>query len=232
MDENKKNNNLEALKDHPAHKNFQSTLNILKSFDDVQKAIASIPKTSDAFNSIIKELEQRNIDVELICALELSKILKLYNLSNRTGLTFADLTEDSLKMFGEINYEQAVAYLESLNKRKEQIVKNDLKNFSIEGNLIEDLEHIEDNVGHHIKLKIEEYEQGKIVLTEQEKKLLAALKESKLLTNKELAKKLGYSVRNIEEICAKVRRNFEIDFVDNKLAKRHLLLDLAKHIAL
>lgn len=235
MDKNNENNTpkyIEAVQSFEAIQKLIPDFEWINNITRQQIIITSTQKSYEIFDNITKELTERNIDTEVIGNIELSKILKLYFLSNKTGLTYADLVEDSLKMFGELKYEQAVAYLESLNRRKEQITKNDLKVFSNNDNIIEKFEYLENSSGSHFKLKIEEYKQGKIVLTEQEKKLLAALKKNKLLKNKELANILGYSVRNIETICAKIREKFEIDFVEDKSLKRHLLVALAQHIDL
>lgn len=235
MDEHEKKLLNEQFKESPFVKSIQvarTTFEWLNDINRLQKTIASMQQSSKVFDSIIKELEQRNINTEVIGRLKLSEILKLYNLSNETGLTFADMAEDNLQTVGELKYEQAVSYLECINRRKGQIVKNDIKNFKVEEKFIEHLEYIEDSSGSQIKSKIEAYERGEIDLTEREKKILAAFKKNQFLTNKHLADMFGYSVRNIEEICRKIREKFEIDFVEDKLIKRTLLTNLAKYITL
>lgn len=217
-------------------------LDAIKKASDACETLTKLAKQqkyfqefTELFDSIVIELERRNINTEVIGELEFSEIFKLYTLSNKIGLTFADIAQDSLNMFGRVQYEQSVAYLQALNKRIKQVVKNNLKDFDFKDDFLEDLNALEEaeaNAIYYIKLKIEEYEQGKIKLTEQEKNVLAAFKKNKFLSNSILAQMFGYSDRNIENICANIRKKFEMDSIEDKLVKRILLTSLARYITL
>jgi len=197
---------------------------------DIQRVTDSLHKTYNIFEIAQKELTERNIDIEIIADLEISEFVGLYSLSCKSGLSFADIVEDSLKLFGNVSYEQAVTYLELLNSRKDQIIKNDLKSVNFDDNFNEDLEYSLKYTESQIQKKIKEYTKGEIKLKEEEKNLLRHLKKNKFLSNKDLAEKMKYSERGIEELCAKIRRKFDLDFIEDKNIKRQLLIDLAKKI--
>jgi len=199
---------------------------------DLQKVTDSLQKTYKILEAAQKELNERNIDTETVLNLPIVEFVNLYSLSGKSGLSFADVVEDSLKLFGNVTYEQAVTYLELLNSRKKQVIKNEVESFPIDDNFPENLKCFEESIGAYIKIKLEEYEKGELKLKNEEKNLLRALKNNRYISNKELAKTLDYSERGVEELCAKIRRKFEIDFIEDKTAKRQVLVELAKYIDL
>jgi len=200
--------------------------------NDFKRVTDSLHKTYKIIEAAQKELNERNIDTEAVLNLPIVEFVKLYSLSGKSGLSFADVVEDSLKLFGNVSYEQAVTYLELLNSRKKQVIKNEVESFPIDDNLHKNLKCFEESIGAYIKIKLEEYEKGEINLKNEEKNLLIALKKNRYISNKELAKTLDYSERGVEELCAKIRRKFEMEFIEKKTAKRQALFELAKHIEL
>lgn len=200
--------------------------------NDLKRINDSLQKTYKTIKAAQKELNERNIDIEIIADLEISELFKLYSLSGKSGLSFADIVEDSLKLFGNVSYEQAVTYLELLNSRKDQIIKNDLKSINLNDNSNEDLDYSLKYTESQVVKKLKEHSKGEIKLKEEEKNLLRHLKNNKFLSNKDLALKMDYSERGIEELCAKIRRKFDLDFIEHKNTKRQLLIALAQHIEL
>jgi len=233
--QNKLNNlfNPSYLKQINANGEFNKKLAADPTFiNDFQRISDSLHKTYKIIEASQKELNERNIDTETVLNLPIVEFVNLYSLSGKSGLSFADVVEDSLKLFGNVTYEQAVTYLELLNSRKKQVIKNEVESFPLDANLTENLKCFEESIGAYIKIKLEEYKKGEINLKNEEKNLLRALKKNRYISNKELAKTLDYSERGVEELCAKVRRNFEMDFIEKKTAKRQALVELAKYIEL
>jgi len=200
--------------------------------NDLQRIADSLQKTYKIIEAVQKELAERNIGTETIAALEIPELFRLYSLSGKYGLSFADIAEDSLKLYGNVSYEQALTYLERLNSRKDQIIKNDLKSVNFDDNSNKNLEYSLKYTESQVINKLKEYAKGEIKLREEEKTLLRYLNKNKFLSNKDLAQKMDYSERGIEELCAKIRRKFDLDFIEDKNAKRQLLIDLAQHIQL
>lgn len=200
--------------------------------NDLQRITDTLHRTYKIIEAVQKELSERNIDVETIAELEIPELFRLYSLSDKSGLSFADIVEDSLKLFGNVSYEQAVTYLELLNSRKDQIIKNDLKSINLNDNSNEDLDYSLKYTESQVVKKLKEHSKGEIKLKEEEKNLLRHLKNNKFLSNKDLALKMDYSERGIEELCAKIRRKFDLDFIEHKNTKRQLLIALAQHIEL
>ncbi|MEI8390220.1 MAG: hypothetical protein WCG23_10100 [bacterium] len=223
-----------------------SSLNQFQAFNEVNKNLAagyeltknfqritdSIDKIYKIIEAVQKELAERNIDIEIIAELEISELVKLYSLSGKSSLSFTDILEDSLKLFGNVTYEQVVKYLEILSSRKDQIIKNEPKFINFDDISNEDLEFSQKYTESQVVKKLKEYAKGEIKLREEEKTLLRYLKKNKFLSNKELAQRMKYSKRGIEEICAKIRRKFDLDFIEPKNTKRHLLIALAQNIQL
>lgn len=200
--------------------------------NDLKRITDSLNETYKIIEAAQKELNERNIDTETVLNLPIVEFVNLYSLSGKSGLSFADVVEDSLKLFGNVTYEQAVTYLELLNSRKNQVIKNEVKSFTIDNNLTKNLKCFEESIGAYIKIKLEEYEKGEINLKNEEKNLLRALKKNRYISNKELAKTLDYSERGVEELCARIRRKFEMDSIEDKNAKRQALVELANYIEL
>lgn len=200
--------------------------------NDLKRITDSLHETYKIIEVAQKELNERNIDTETVLSLPIVEFANLYSLSGKLGLSFADVVEDCLKLFGDVTYEQAVTYLELLNRRKNQVIKNEIESFTIDDNLPENLKCFEESIGAYIKIKLEEYKKGEIKLKNEEKNLLKALKKNRYMSNKELAKTLDYSERGVEELCAKIRRKFEMDSIEDKNAKRQALVELAKYIEL
>lgn len=223
-----------------------SSLNQFQAFNEVNKNLAagfeltknlqritdSIDKTYKIIEAVQKELNERNIDIEIIVELEIVELFKLYSLSGKSGLSFADIVEDSLKLFGNVSYQQAVKYLELLNSRKVQIIKTDLKFENFDDISDEDLEYSEKYTESQVVKKLKEHAKAEIKLKEEEKNLLRCFKNNKFLSNKELAQRMKYSERGIEELCAKIRRKFDLDFLEERNTKRQLLIALARLIEL
>jgi len=221
-------------------------LKLLRNFAEVNKTLAagfewsknlqrtteSIQKAYEILETAQKELAERNIDIEIITELELSELFQLCSLSGKLGLSFADIVEDSLKLFDCVSYEKAVTYLELINRRKNQVIKNEVESFTIDNNFPKNLKCFKESIGAYIKIKLVEYEKGEIKLKNEEKNLLRALKKNRYISNKELTKTLGYSERGVEELCAKIRHKFEMDSIDEKTVKRQALVELAKYIEL
>lgn len=213
------------------NKKLNASFNGINNFYiDLQRVTDSLHKTYKIIEAAQKELNDRNIDTETVLNLPIVQLVNLYSLSGKSGLSFADLVEDSLKLFGNVTYEQAVTYLELLNSRKKQVIKNEVKSLTIDDNLPEDLKCFEESIRYYIEIKLMEYEKGEINLKNEEKNLLRALKKNRYISNKELAKTLDYSERGIEELCAKIRRKFEMDFIEKKTSKRQALVELARYI--
>ena len=237
MDEFKINNDLtKAINGMKSIQNtmagFERLKNIFNNLNNLQKITESFQKTSYILDNIQKELAERNIDIKVFQNVPMSEMLKLYSIPDKSGLSFADLVEDSLKLFGCVSYEKIVIYLELLNSRKKQLIKNEAASVGSENDFSEDIKCFEEWISAYILVKLEDYEKGDVELKAPEKKLLSKLKENKFLSNKELAQSLGYSERGIEELCAKIRRSFEMDLIEEKTAKRQALVELAKYIEL
>jgi len=229
------NNILNTLCLKPFNDFAEANKTLAASFElasDMQRIADAFHKTYEIIEAAQKELAERNIDIEAIAQLEISELFRLYFLSGKSGLSFVDIIEDSLKLFGNVSYEQSLTYLELLNNRKDQIIKNDLKTANINDNSNENLEYSLKYTESQVAKKLKEYAKGEIKLKEEEKNLLRHLKNNKFLSNKDLAQKMDYSERGIEELCAKIRRKFDLDFIEDKNTKRQLLIDLAQHIEL
>jgi len=231
----KLNNILNTLCLKPFNDFSEANKTLVAGFElakDMQRIADSFHKTYEIIEIVQKELAERNIDIEIIAELEIPELFKLYSLSGKSGLSFADIVEDSLKLFGNVSYEQALTYLERLNSRKNQVIKNNLKSVNIDDNSKENLEYSLKYTESQVAKKLKEHSKGEITLKEEEKNLLIYLKNNKFLSNKDLAQKMKYSERGIEELCAKIRRKFDLDFIEDKNTKRQLFIDLARLIEL
>jgi hypothetical protein len=214
---------------------LQNTVNTLLNWFrniDWQKVSETLNVNSKFCDEVIQQLEANNIDINLIADFDLSQIAELYIALNECGLTFTDLIEDNLQLFNEFKYEKAQIYINIIKKRKKQITENTPKVSYINDSFVENLKYSEKIITELVQLAIREYDKGNITLSEEDKKLLIALKQNRYLTNTELGKILGYQPSEIESICVNTRKLFNIDYFDDDIVKRNLLTCLARNIVI
>ncbi|MDD3150446.1 MAG: hypothetical protein PHV68_06390 [Candidatus Gastranaerophilales bacterium] len=197
---------------------------------NLNRVFQSLETSFDIIDDIKIQLSERNIDFDVIGNVYISQIVELYLSSKKVGITFADLVEDNLKLFGNFKYSKAVIYLNRLDSRKSKIINKDTEFPSINNKLCEDLKYTEKELDNFIKIALKEYKDGNIIIKDEERALLDCLKQNRYLKNKDIAEKLDYGIRGIESICARIRKKFNIDYIKEKSVKRHLLINLSKYI--
>jgi len=219
-----------------AFQNFEKTKNYIRNAMselinnvDWQRVRRAYQFNIKILNEILRQLKEKNLDY-ILKNIDTSQAIELYILSYECGLTFADMVEDNLKLFETFEYEKAIKYLSTLNKRKKQITSNNLKPLNAGYELLNDIKYSDENIRPFIICTLEDYEKGKIPLNNEEKILLRHLKQNGYLKNKQLASLMNYRERGIEEICKKIRIKFNLDYVEDRKIKRHLLIMLAKYI--
>jgi DNA-binding CsgD family transcriptional regulator len=82
------------------------------------------------------------------------------------------------------------------------------------------------------QVAVKHFEEGKISLSETERKILKAFKNSIWITNKALAEHIFCSERTIENNCAKIRDRFGLDDLKDKNSKRLVVIELAQVLTL
>jgi hypothetical protein len=214
---------------------FQNTVNsILSWFKNIDwlKVSQTLDINSKFCDEIIQQLEAKNIDISLLNEFNLSQIAELYIASNQAGLTFSDLIEDNIQLFGKFESVKAQAYLDIINKRKNQVLENAGTNLNVNEGFVENLKYSENNIAGLIELALKEYEKNNIFLEDKEIRLLNAYKLNKFVQIKDLTKILAYQPKEIEELSAGIRKKFNIDYFDDDNVKRNLLISLAKNIVI
>jgi len=213
---------------------FQNTINsMLNWFKNIdwQRVRETYEINSKFCDEVLNQLESKNLDSKILNDFNISQIAELYLVSDQCGLTFSDLIEDNMQLFGQFEYNKAQVYLDIIKKRKNQSINND-NSLNIDEGFVENLKYSEKNIAELVGLALREYEKSDIVLQEEDKKLLNTLKQNKFLKDKELARIFGCSTDEIATLCAKVRKEFNIDYFDDDNVKRSLLVNLAKNITI
>jgi len=212
---------------------FQNTVNSIMYWlrnIDWQKVSDTFETNSKFCDEINEQLQTRNIDTSILSKFELSQIAELYIASDQNGLTFADMIEDNLQLFNQFDYENAQTYLNIINKRKNQTAGNPLKTLNVNETFVENLKYSEKNITELIGLALRESEKNTVSLLDEEKKVLNTLKQNRYAKDKELARILNYQPHEIEEMCANIRKKFNIDYFDDDNVKRNMLTCLATKI--
>lgn len=191
--------------------------------------IENFQTNSQIADNIEKELKERQIDMSVMEEINISQALELYVKATEQNLTFVDLVEDNLNLFGKFEYNNAIKYLIMLAKRKDRTVK-DLQVDSVKLNILEKLDKYDKEVQEYIKTSVSKYNCGEIKFNDIEKTILKKLKNNIFLKNKKIAKDCNFSERCIENNCANIREKFGLDFLSDKNDKRLSLIFLAQYL--
>jgi DNA-binding CsgD family transcriptional regulator len=197
---------------------------------DWQKVSDTLKTNADISENILAELERKQIDSSVLDDISFPEMLELYVLSTQQNLPFGELIEDSLDLFKKVDYEASKTYLRLLDKRRDRTIY-DLK-AQLPADVLVKLKTHDTYINELFQVAVKHFEEGKISLSETERRILQALKKSRWLTNKELAKRIDYRERTVEASCAKIRERFGLDYLKGKNSKRHVVIDLAQVLTL
>jgi DNA-binding CsgD family transcriptional regulator len=198
---------------------------------DWQKAEEHFKINADISESILAELDRKEIDSSVLDGIRFPEVVELYVLSTQQNLPFGDLLEDSLLLFNEVDYDASKTYLSLLDKRRDRTM-DDLKKVQLPAGLLVKLKNHDAYIKELFQVAVKNYTEGKISLSETERKILQAFKKNRWLTNKALAEQLNYSERTVEANCAKIRERFGLDYLTDKNSKRRVVIDLAPFLTL
>ena len=198
---------------------------------DWQKAEEHFKINADISESILAELDRKQIDSSVLDGISFPEVLELYVLSTQQNLPFGELLEDSLDLFKKVNYDASKTYLRVLKKRSTRTIE-DLKEVKLPADVLVKLKTHDAYIKELFQVAVQNYTEGKISLPETERKILKALKKNRWLTNKALAEQLNYSERTIEANCSKIRERFGLDDLKDKNSKRRIVIDLAQFLTL
>ena len=197
---------------------------------DWQNALDNFKTNADISESILAELDRKQIDSSVLEGISFPEVVELYVLSIQQNLPFGELLEDSLDLFKKVGYEASKTYLSLLDKRRDRTIY-DLK-AQLPADLLEKLKTPDAYINGLFEAAVKNYTKGKISLPEPERKILQAFKNSSWLTNKALAEQLNYSKRTIEKNCANIRERFSLDYLTDKNSKRFTVIVLAQLLTL
>ena len=197
---------------------------------DWQKAEEHFKINADISENILAELERKQIDSSLLDDITFSEMLELYVLSAQQNLPFGELLEDSLDLFKKMDYDASKTYLSLLDKRRDRTIY-DLK-AQLPADLLEKLKTPDAYINGLFEAAVKNYTEGKISLSETERKILQALKKDRWLTNEKLSKEVHYSKRTVEAKCANIRERFGLDYLTDKNSKRLAVIYLAQLLTL
>lgn len=198
---------------------------------DWQNVSDTLKINADISENILAELERKQIDSLVLDGITFPEMLELYVLSTQQNLPFGELLEDSLDLFKKVDYDASKTYLRLLDKRRDRTM-DDLKKVQLPADLLEKLKTYDAYINDLFEAAVKNYTEGKISLSETERKILQALKKNRLLTNEKLSKEVHYSERTVEAYCAKIRERFGLDYLKGKNSKRHVVIDLAQVLTL
>ena len=197
---------------------------------DWQKAEEHFKINADISESILAELDRKEIDNSVLDGISFPQAVELYVLSTQQNLPFGELLEDSLDLFNEVDYDASKTYLRLLDKRRDRTIY-DLK-AQLPADMLVKLKTHNAYINELFEAAVKNYTEGKISLSETERKILKAFKNSSWLTNKALAEHIFCSERTIETNCAKIRERFGLDYLTDKNSKRRVVIDLAQRLPL
>ncbi len=197
---------------------------------DWQKAEEHFKINADISESILAELDRKEIDSSVLDGIRFPEVVELYVLSIQQNLPFGELLQDSLDLFNEVDYDASKTYLRLLDKRRDRTIY-DLK-AQLPADVLVKLKTHDAYINELFEAAVKNYTEGKISLSETERKILKAFKNSSWLTNKALAEHIFCSERTIETNCAKIRERFGLDYLTDKNSKRRVVIDLAQRLPL
>ena len=197
---------------------------------DWQKAEEHFKINADISESILAELDRKEIDSSVLDGIRFPEAVELYVLSTQQNLPFGELLQDSLDLFNEVDYDASKTYLRLLDKRRDRTIY-DLK-AQLPADVLVKLKTHDAYINELFAAAVKNYTEGKISLSETERKILKAFKNSSWLTNKALAEHIFCSERTIETNCAKIRERFGLDYLTDKNSKRRVVIDLAQRLPL
>jgi len=196
---------------------------------DWQNVSDTLKINADISENILAELERKEIDSSLLDDISFLEAVELYVLSTQQNLPFGELLQDSLDLFKKVDYDASKTYLRLLDKRRDRTIY-DLK-AQLPADVLVKLKTHDAYINELFHAAVKNHTEGKISLSETERKILQALKD-RWLTNKELAKRLNYSERTVEASCAKIRERFGLDYLKDKNSKRLVVIELAQVLTL
>jgi DNA-binding CsgD family transcriptional regulator len=196
---------------------------------DWQNVSDTLKINADISENILAEIERKQIDSSLLDDISFPEMLELYVLSTQQNLPFGELLQDSLDLFKKMDYDASKTYLRLLDKRRDRTIY-DLK-AQLPADVLVKLKTHDAYINELFHAAVKNHTEGKISLSETERKILQALKD-RWLTNKELAKRLNYSERTVEASCAKIRERFGLDYLKGKNSKRLVVIELAQLLTL
>jgi transcriptional antiterminator len=197
---------------------------------DWQNAEEHFKINADISESILAELDRKQIDSSVLDGISFPEVVELYVLSTQQNLPFGELLQDSLDLFKKVDYDASKTYLRLLDKRSTRTM-DDLK-AQLPADVLVKLKTHDAYIKDLFQVAVKNYTEGKISLPEAERKILQALKKSSWLTNKALAEHIFCSERTIENNCAKIRERFGLDYLKDKNSKRRVVVDLAQKLPL
>lgn len=197
---------------------------------DWQKAEEHFKINADISESILAELDRKEIDSSVLDGISFPEVVELYVLSTQQNIPFGELLQDSLDLFKKVDYDASKTYLSLLDKRRDRTIY-DLK-AQLPADVLVKLKNHDAYINELFEAAVKNYTEGKIPLSETERKILKAFKKNRWLTNKALAEQLNYSERTVEANCAKIRERFGLDYLKDKNSKRRVVIDLAPFLTL
>lgn len=197
---------------------------------DWQKVSDTLKTNADISENILAELERKQIDSSVLDDISFPEMLELYVLSTQQNLPFGELIEDSLDLFKKVDYDASKTYLRLLDKRRDRTIY-DLK-AQLPADVLVKLKTDDAYTKDLFQVAVKHFEEGKISLSETERRILKALKKNRWLTNEKLSKEVHYSERTVEAHCAKIRERFGLDDLKDKNSKRLVVIELAQVLTL
>ncbi len=89
---------------------------------------------------------------------------------------------------------------------------------------IEYVEKLDDYIKEAILDKFNALAKDEVSFTQAEWTLMNLIRNKPTIKNAELAKIMGYAERNIEEICAQIRKKMDFELIEDNKVKRNLLI--------
>jgi DNA-binding CsgD family transcriptional regulator len=197
---------------------------------DWQNVSDTLKINADISENILAEIERKQIDSSLLDDITFPEMLELYVLSAQQNLPFGELLQDSLDLFKKMDYDASKTYLRLLDKRRDRTIY-DLK-AQLPADVLVKLKTHDAYINELFHAAVKNHTEGKISLSETERKILQALKKNRLLTNEKLSKEVHYSERTVEAYCAKIRERFGLDYLKGKNSKRLVVIELAQFLTL
>ena len=162
---------------------------------DWQNAEEHFKINADISESILAELDRKEIDSSVLDGISFPEAVELYVLSTQQNLPFGELLQDSLDLFKKVDYDASKRYLSLLDKRRDRTIY-DLK-AQLPADMLVKLKTHNAYINELFEAAVKNYTEGKISLSETERKILKAFKNSSWLTNKALAEHIFCSERTI-----------------------------------